>query len=78
MYDVRDTATPERPSHAGIFISVTGVPLEGSGDAIFDSIEEGKNKTKNLMAIRRMLSDLAAQSLTTVDIICSQYKSQRS
>lgn len=76
-YDVRDTSTPEHLSHAGIFVSVSGMPLEGSGDAILDSIEEGKNKSKNLQAIRRMLSDLAAKNLTTVNSICSQYRSQR-
>lgn len=69
---------PEHPSHAGIFINVSGIPLEGSGNVILDSIENGKNKLKNLLAIRRMLSDLAAKTLTTVDTICSQYKSQRS
>ena len=71
LYDVRDTSTQEHLSHAGIFISVSGMPLEGSGDAILNSIEEGKNKSKNLQAIRRMLSDLAAKKLMTVDAICS-------
>lgn len=78
LYDVRDTSTPEHLSHAGIFVSVSGMPLEGRGDAILDSIEEGKNKSRNLQAIRRMLSDLAAKTLTTVDSVCSQYRSQRS
>ena len=74
MITITDT---EHLSHAGIFISVAGMSLEGSGDTILDSIEEGKNKSKNLQAIRRMLSDLAAKTLTTVDSVCSQYRSQR-
>lgn len=66
-YDVRDTDTVEHPSHAGIFITIGSLPLEGHGDILLDTIEEGKNKSKNILAIRRVLADLASKTLTTVD-----------
>jgi hypothetical protein len=72
QYDVRDAATQDHASHAGIFISVAGKPLEGSGEAVFDSMEDGVNKSKLLQVIRRALADLAVQHLTTVEAICRE------
>lgn len=72
LYDVRDVATQDHASHAGIFINVAGKLLDGSGDAVFDSMEDGVNKSKNLQIIRRALADLAVQHLTTVDALCHE------
>ncbi len=70
LYDVRDMATQDHASHAGIFISVAGRPLDGSGGAVIDSVEDGMSKSMMLQIIRRALADLAALHLTTVEDIC--------
>lgn len=71
IYDVRDTHSDAILSHAGIFITVGNMPLEGSGDAILDSIEEGQEKEINLLAIRRALVDTVTL-LTNVETICNE------
>jgi len=71
-YDVRDMHSVTIPSHAGIFITIADMPLEGYGDAILDNIEEGKEKTAYLLAIRRVLVDIAAKSLVRVNSLCEK------
>lgn len=75
-YDVRDMHSDAIPSHAGIFITIGGKPLEGSGVDLLNAIEEGKEKETNLMAIRRKLVDIASKSKTSVDTLCSQKDSE--
>ena len=71
-YDVLDVSTQDHASHAGIFVSVAGKPLDGSGEAVLDSMEDGENKSKTLQIIRRALADLAVQHLTDVETICRE------
>ena len=75
-YEVRDMQSDTIPSHAGIFITIGGKPLEGSGVDLLNAIEEGKEKEANLMAIRRKLVDIASKSKTSVDTLCSQKDSE--
>lgn len=76
-YDVRDMHSKSTPSHAGIFISVANMPLEGSGDAILDSIEGGKEKDYQLLAIRSALANIVQKPLTTVEVICKEKASNK-
>lgn len=66
------------PSHAGIFITIGGKPLEGSGVDLLNEIEEGKEKEANIMAIRRKLVDIASKSKTSVDALCTQKNAETS
>lgn len=71
-YDVLDMHSEATPSHAGIFITVANMPLEGSGDALLDSIEEGEDKDFHLLAIRSALVDIVKKPLITIDAICEE------
>jgi len=77
-YDVRDMHSDTIPSHAGIFITIGGKPLEGSGVDLLNEIEEGKEKEANIMAIRRKLVDIASKSKTSVDVLCTQKNAETS
>lgn len=66
VFDVRDMHTEANRSHAGIFITVNGMPLEGSGETLFNTLEIGVEKEMSVMAVRRLLVDIASMSLTTI------------
>lgn len=76
-YEVRDVSSDAIPSHAGIFITVAGVPLEGSGDAVFSQINVGGDKDSKVLAIRRALTDIATKSLTTVETLCKKKEAEK-
>lgn len=76
-YDVKDTGSVDHPSHAGIYITIANMPLEGHGDSLFEAIGEGLSMPMHIQMIRRALSDMAGKNLTTVESLCEQKAQQK-
>ena len=65
-YIVKAVPTSTYASHAGIFISVGGIPLEGRGSVVFETLKIGEEANYHLIAIRRRLVEIAKRRMTTV------------
>ena len=63
-YDVMDCGSPQTPSHAGIFISVSGNPVTGGQH--LDALPVGMSEDYLLLAIRNELVALAQEGLQEV------------
>ena len=65
-YVVKAMPTPAYTSHAGIFISIGGIPLEGGGVVAFEKLKIGEEANFHLIAIRRRLVEIAKRRMTSV------------
>ena len=65
-YDVKAVPTFTYGSHAGIFISIGEIPLEGKGIIAFEKLKIGEEANYHLIAIRRRLVEIARKRMTSV------------
>ena len=68
--------TPTYASHAGIFVSIGGIPLEGRGTVAFETLRIGKEANYHLIAIRRRLVEIARKRMTSVSQLLDYGKSR--
>ena len=65
-YRVRAVPTSVAQSHAGIFVHIGDVLLEGSGVKTFDTLNVGEDAPFYILAIRRKLLNIAKRKMTVV------------
>ena len=70
-YNVQAFPTATYASHAGIMISIAGMPIAGSGMNTFTALGIGDYTQFHMIAIRRHLVEIAKKRMTTVNGILS-------
>ena len=73
-YVVNAVPTSTYASHAGIFISIGGILLEGNGIVAFERLEIGEEANFHLIAIRRRLVEIAKKRMTSVSQLLETQK----
>jgi hypothetical protein len=68
-YKVDEAKSEIFPSHCGIFIKLNDIPLEGSGEKVFEILKVGEAASFISMSIRRRLVDLAKHKMTGVQYL---------
>ena len=66
VFTVKAAPTAVYASHAGLFISIAGLPIEGEGYQAFTALNIGEESRFVMSAVRRRLVDIAKKRMTTV------------
>lgn len=66
VFTVKAAPTSVYTSHAGIFVSIAGLPIEGEGYQAFTALNIGEESRFVMSAVRRRLVDIAKKRMTTV------------
>ena len=67
VFTVKAAPTDVYASHAGIFISIAGLPIEGEGRQAFTALNIGEESKFVMSAIRRRLVDVAKKRMATAN-----------
>ena len=67
VFTVKAAPTDVYASHAGIFISIAGLPIEGEGHQAFTALNIGEESKFVMSAIRRRLVDVAKKRMATAN-----------
>lgn len=73
VYNVKAVPTDNYQSHAGIFIYLNGILIEGNGNGAFSALKIGEESQFYLIAIRRRLVEIAKKRMTTVSQIAKHF-----
>ena len=65
VFTVNTVPTAVYASHAGIFISIAGLPVEGEGRQVFTALNIGEESRFVMTAIRRRMVDIAKKRMAT-------------